>query len=449
MGFFRNIKNRISGRKRHEPERDTQIYPRLMQVLGGQATQRRQPVYKPTPWNLRAFARTPYARRAINAIKGPIARLDWEVVPKAGIELNSEIQRQCDIVTRCLRSPNHDDSWRSLAERVIEDILSGAGAIEMQLGGDKDRPLWLYPVDGLSIQLYPMWSGDQNEAKYNQIPGYGIATAGGDYGINLRADELIYIAPNPSTSHPFGTGALEVAFTSISRMIGVGDFAANLASNARPNILLQAIGGDQSRLDSIRAYWTNEVEGQGKMPIFGTAKDGELKVLNLTAEGDKALYLAWQEFLKSEIATAFDLSPQNLGVERDVNRNTSEVAEDRDWNSAILPHADLLASHINRDAIEGKLGFSQIEFRFVGLDREDEEATSKILDRFYKINVFTPNQILAKLGEPEADNAWADLTFADTQIALSAARGAAQVDDADLTGGKSKPKSKLKPKKGS
>ena len=392
MGLLSRIKSRL-GRRRNEPHRDTQIYPRLMQVLAGQRIDKKYPVYKPTPWNLRAFARTPYARRAINAIKGPISRLDWEVVPKTGIEENGEIRRQCEIVTRCLKSPNHDDSWRSMVERVVEDILSGAGAIEMQVGGDPERPLWLYPVDGLSIQLYPAWSGDPKEAKYNQIPGYGLAV-GGNYGIDLRADELMYIIPNPTTSHPFGTGALEVAFTSISRMIGVGDYAANVASNARPSTILQLVGGDQSKLDALKAWWRNEVEGQGALPFVGVAKENELKPVKLTAEGDAALYLAWQEFLKSEIAISFDLSPQNLGVERDVNRNTAEVAEDRDWQSAILPHAGMLASHINRDAIEGKLGFSQIEFRFKGLDREDESATSKILETYYKNNIFTPNNIL-------------------------------------------------------
>ena len=249
MRFIDNIKNRLPGRRRQAPARETQIYPRLMQVLGGQRVDKKQPVYKPTPWNLRAFARTPYARRAINAIKGPISQLDWEVVPKDGVDMNGELQRQCEVVTRCLRTPNNEDSWRSLTERVVEDILSGAGAIEQQLGGDPNRPLWLYPADGLSIQLYPAWSGDPREPKYCQVPGYGML-GGNNNGIDLRADELMYIIPNPSTSHPFGTGPLEVAFTTISRMLGVSDYAGNLASNARPNVILQFLKADQARLDA-------------------------------------------------------------------------------------------------------------------------------------------------------------------------------------------------------
>jgi HK97 family phage portal protein len=442
MKFIDNLK-RI-GRRRHEPGRETEIYPRLMQILSGQRLDKKTPVYKPTPWNLRSFSATPYARRAINAIKNPIAQLEWEVVPKKGVEENSELRRQCEIVTNCLSNPNHEDSWRSLVEKVITDMMLGAGVIEPELGGDPNRPLWLFPVDGLTIQIYAGWTGDPKEAKYCQVPGYG-STAGGGYGVNLRADELIYIAPNPSTAHPFGCGPLEIAFLTISRLLGVGEYAGNVATNARPTTMLDLGKVTDDQLKQFRTYWTNEIEGQGKMPILSTLEGA--KAIKLTADGDEALYLKWQEFLKSEIAVAFDISPQNLGVERDVNRNTAEVAEDRDWDAAIIPCAGLLASHINRDAIQGKLGFSQIEFRFVGLDREDEQATCDILTKYYDKNVFTPNEIRDKLGEPPAENEWGDMTAADVQIAISAARGAAQVDDPGLTGG-TKKSDKQKPKKG-
>lgn len=436
MGLITNIKQRL-GRRRNEPQRDTEAYPRLMQILSGQRVADKTPVFKPTPSNLRAFSTTPYARRAINTIKNPIAQLGWEVVPKAGIEENSEIRRQCELVTTCLRNPNNEDSWRSLVEKVITDLMLGAGAIEMQVGGDAVRPLWLYPVDALSVQIYAGWSGDRNEAKYCQVPGYGMLGGGGS-GIDLRADEMIYIAPNPTTAHPFGCGPLEVAFMTISRLLGVGEYAGNVATNARPTTILDLGTVNDEQVKAFRSYWTNEIEGQGKMPIVGGGAAGA-KAVKLTADGDNALYLKWQEFLKAEIATAFDISPQNLGVERDVNRSTGEVAEDRDWDHAIKPWAGLLASHINRDAIEGRLGFSQIEFRFTGLDREDEVATSQIFRTYYETNVFTPNQILAKLGEPPAEHGWGDLTYADTQIALTAARGAAQVEDPALKGG-NKPK---------
>lgn len=434
MGLFTSFKQRL-GRRRNEPQRDTEVYPRLMQIMQGQRVAHNTPVFKPTPWNLRSFSTTPYARRAINTIKNPIAQLDWEVVPKKGITDNSEIRRQCELVTTCLRNPNNEDSWRSLVEKVITDLMLGAGAIEMQVGGDAARPLWLYPVDALSVQIYAGWSGDRNEAKYCQVPGYGMMTAAG--GIDLRADELIYIAPNPSTAHPFGCGPMEIAFTTISRLLGVGEYAGNVATNARPTTLLNLGKLTSEQLTAFRSYWSNEIEGQGKMPIL--SGDG-IESVKLTADGDEALYLKWQEFLKTEIATAFDISPQNLGVERDVNRSTAEVAESRDWDHAIKPWAGLLASHINRDAIEGRLGFSQVEFRFLGLDREDEKREAEIHEIYLRTNVYTPNEVRSRLGDPPAEHKWGDMTAADIQIATAAAAKEQKQDDPARKDGDGKPK---------
>jgi portal protein len=431
---------RRAGRRRNEPARDTQPYPGLYQYNRNGANAR--PILKPTPRNLRYFSRTPYARRAINAIKSPIAMLGWEIVPLEGIDLNPELERQIEVATTCLASPNNDDSFRTLIEQVVEDYLVGAGAIEIQLGGDPIRPLWLWPVDGLSIQIYPGWDGDPASARYAQV--IGDYRLGGGATTPLRNDELIYIRPNPTTASPFGVGPLEIAFNSISRILGVGEFAGNVASNARPSIGVNFDGADSKFVQAFRAYWTNEVEGQGKVPITGMSggKDksaGGMEVVRFYPEGDDGLYLKYQEFLKSEIAVAFDVSPQNLGVERDVNRNTAEVAEDRDWDGAIKPAASLIGSHLTREAIQGRLGFSQLRFCFTGLDREDEQASAEIYQTYYLNNAVTANEQREKLGKPPTDSQWGDMFKADVDVAIAAARGAAEVDDPKLTGGKKQP----------
>ena len=35
------------------------------------------------------------------------------------------------------------------------------------------RPLFMWPCDGLTIQIYPGWSGDPREIRYVQTVGYG------------------------------------------------------------------------------------------------------------------------------------------------------------------------------------------------------------------------------------------------------------------------------------
>jgi hypothetical protein len=416
-----------AGRLRKNPARETTPYARLMN-LGSIRWQKDRPVFKATPSNLRMFARTVYARRAINRIKNIIAGLKWEIAPKEGIDLNSELQRQMDIVKACFEQPNNDDSFRTLLEQIVEDYLvAGAGAVEQEVGGDQSRPLWMWAVDTLSIQIYAGWQGNKDEPRYFQTLGYG--NVGAAQGIPLTNDQLIYIKKDPTTENPFGYGCLETAFQSINRQLGVGEYAGQVSSNGQPENMLQFMELDPVNLDRIREWWRNEIEGQGMTPILGGE---EVKVHKLRGSDDKALYLGYQEFLLREIATAFELSPHNLGLMEHDNRATAEVAEDRDYASIIIPTATNISAYLTREAIQGKLGFSQIEFRFLGLDRDDEQMLANIHKTYYDCNVLTANEIREKLGRDPSESDWGDLMSADVQIAIKGAQGAKQMNP-DLT----------------
>lgn len=434
----------LAGRRKHEPHRDSVAYARLMNLGGSQLDKR--PLIKPTPANLRMFGKTVFARRAIQHIKDPIANLKWEVAPKAGISLNSELKRQIEIATSCLSQPNYDDSFRSFVEQITEDLLiNGAGTYEQQLGGDECRPLWLWPVDSLSIQINSRWSGKDSEARYFQSLGYG--NVGGTRGIPLRNDELVYIKLDPCTEHPFGLGPLEVAFAAINRKMGVSEYAGNLASNAQPENLLVFEGMSNEQAETTRMYWRNDVEGQGQTPILGAPGGAKITVAKLRGTDDDALFLKYQEMLIREIATAFGISPMTLGIEKDVNRNTSEVTDDRDWDTTIVPKATLISAYITRQSIERHLGFSQLEHKFLGLKREDKEAEAKIYEMEFRSNAVIPDEYRERNGLPPMGNQWGKMTFADMQIAISAAKGAAEVDDPNLTNGAPTKKGAQKPKR--
>ena len=440
MAWFDRI-TRV-GRKRNEPARDTAVYPRLMNI-GGMSYTRDRPMVKPTPSNLRRFAKSTFARRAIKTVKDPISTLDWEIGPKEGVDLNPELERQIEVTTACFAKPNRDDSFSTLIEQVVEDLLiCGAGAVEHQLGGDQIRPLWMWPVDALSIQVFAGWSGDNSDPRYWQALGYG--NVGGVQGRPIRNDELVYIRLDPSNETPFGLGAIEVAFATINRLLGVQDFAGKVASNATPQTLLFFEGLAAEDLDKIRVYWRNEVEGRGNVPIFGG--DGKVTDVKLRGNDDDALFLKFQEILVREIFAAVGVSPQNAGIEKDVNRNTAEVAEDRDWRMTIVPVAKRCAMYLNREIVEESLGFSQIEFKWVGLDRDDEEASANIFEIRYKNNAITPNQERARLNQPPLESPWGDLLYVDTQIAMQAARSAAVVDDDELPQPSNSPAKPAKPK---
>src|SRR5580704_9777221 len=118
-----------------EKRRRTSALPSIFNSYGSM----NEAMPKPTPYNLRRFSETPIARRAINCIKDRIAGMRWRVQPRQGYSLEAipNGAERVRVLTDNFQAPNPDDSFRSLAEQVLEDIIVGGyGAIEVQLSPD-------------------------------------------------------------------------------------------------------------------------------------------------------------------------------------------------------------------------------------------------------------------------------------------------------------------------
>ena len=345
---------------------------------------------KPTPLNLRRFAETPIARKAINTIKDRIAGMKWRVQPRKGRSLEELPQgaERARLLMANFDAPNPDDSFRSLAEQVLEDVIVGGfGAIEVELTGDAARPLSLWPVDGASIRMRPDWDGAPGSPRYVQ----DTSRYGPEARITLNDDELIYIRLNPRTHTPFGLGRLEVAFETINQFLSAHRYAAKLASNSVVQYALWMQELNPSQHERLIRWWQDEIEGTGRVPILSAEQRPE--VLHFGAGNDSDLRIAWQEFLIRVIADAFDLPPFFLGLENDVNRATADAAVDLAFRSAVVPTARLFSEHLTRDAIHKKLGWDDLEFVFADVDAPDERAEAEIQEILLRNGVLTVNEV--------------------------------------------------------
>jgi hypothetical protein len=372
---------------------------------------------KPTPYNLRRFSETPIARRAINCIKDRIAGMRWRIQPRQGYALEAipDGAARVRLLTDNFDAPNPDDSFRSLAEQVLEDIIVGGyGAIEVQLTPEWERgaelrsagqpgaavptqtmPLVLWPVDGASIRMNLEWDGSPTSQRYLQVNDQSRAKG----QISLADDELIYIRLNPRTHTPFGLGRLEVAFETINAFMGAHRYASRLASNSVVQYALWLQDLTPEHHERLIRWWQDEIEGTGKVPILSAESKPE--VLRFGGGTDADLRLQWQEFLLRVVADAFDLPPFYLGVERDVNRSTAEELNDLAFRQAIVPTARLLAESITRDAIAKKLGWSDLELVFADVDTTDPLEEVQIQQILLQNGVLTVNEVRRMRGLPE------------------------------------------------
>ena len=376
------------------PKRRTLPLPNIFSTYGP----RSDVIPKPTPSNLRKFSETPVARRAINTIKDRVAGMRWRIQPRPGLSVEEipEGAQRIRILTDNFYAPNPDDSFRSLTEQVLEDVIVGGyGAIEVQATGDPSMPLVLWPVDGSTIRIKTDWDGNPDSPRYEQVTGRW----GKEGQILLNDDELTYIRLNPRTHTPFGLGRLEVAFETVNSFLAAHRYASRLASNSVVEYALWLQGLNPENHERIIRWWQDEIEGTGRVPILSVESKPE--VLRFGGGTDADLRLQWQEFLLRIIADAFDIPPQFLGTERDVNRSTAAEMNDQAFRQAIVPTARLFAEHLTRNAIHKKLGWNDLEFVFADVDSPDEMEEAQIQQILLQNGVLTVNEVRRMRGLPE------------------------------------------------
>lgn len=383
-------------------ERKTVVLPAVNRGMA------RQALPKPTPQALRRFSETPVARKAINSIKDRVACMRWRVQKRGASAAEQMRDERIATLTANFEAPNADDSFRSLTEQVIEDVLvGGCGALEVQLTPDAQRPLTLWPVDGTTVRIYAGWSGEADAPRYAQVTPWGER-------VDLRNDELVYIRQNPRTHTPFGLGRLEVAFETISWLLGAQEYAARLASNTVVQYALWLQEMPAANYDKVISWWQNEIEGTGKVPIIANLPS-KPEVLRFGEGSDKDLRLAWQQFLIRIIADAFDLPPVVLGLEQDVNRATADALIEEAFRSAVVPTARLYAEHITREVIGRKLGWRDLEFVFDDLEVFDERGQAEIDEILLRSDVLLPDEVRLRRRLPPLANGQGQLTFSERQ----------------------------------
>jgi len=373
---------------------------------------------KPTPVNLRRFAETPVVRRAINVTKDRIAGMRWRIQPRNGraVEELADGAARIRVLTQNFEAPNPDDSFRSLVEQVLEDVIVGGfGAIEIDLversgqypapgaqetvagGGAAWRglsltpltpgPLVMWPVDGATIRILPDWDGRPTSPRYVQVTG----AYGPNAQVVLNDDELSYIRLNPRTHTPFGLGRVEIAFETINAFLSAHRYAGRLASNSVVQYAMWLQGLTPTNHERLIRWWQDEIEGTGRVPIMST--EAKPEILRFAAGNDADLRLAWQEFLIRVIADAFDLPAQFLGVVGDLNRATAEAMTEIAFRGAIVPTARLMAEYLTRDAIGKKLGWGDLEFVFADVDATDELEQAQIDEILLRNGIVTVSEV--------------------------------------------------------
>lgn len=361
---------------------------------------------------LRRFANTPICRRAINITKNGLLNCGWKV-EKKDIADESNYDNEIKMITRCLENPNYTDSFRSLFGATIEDILTGdCGCIEIVQGADPNKPLWLYPVDGFTIQVRTEWVKSPKEIKYLQRTAHGKE-------VQLADEDLMYNKLQDFTYTPLGLSPVESAFTLINYLLNSQMYAGVVTSNAVPKYILNLGKNlDESMLVKFRKYFDEEVYGSGKTPLVGGSEG--IKAEKIAADNDDGLYLQWQHFLISVIAFTFNVDPKRLNEGSQTDRSTVDEQKENILDEAIKPLAKVIEENINKKII-GRLGLDEkLVFRFNFEDNEvrKKQKSDRVLAE-YNSDLLLLNEARAMLGYSKLDNDYGNMLKSEIKNALN------------------------------
>lgn len=171
-----------------------------------------------------------------------------------------------------------------------------------------------------------------------------------------------------------------------------------------------------AHLQQVMRHLYHEDEGQAKVSVMSGLKKPE--VIDVIPVSPEDLLLEWQEFLIRIIAAAFDLSPMSLGLERDVNRNTSETMATSDFRSAVVPVAHRMEEAYTRRIFHKVLGWTNIKFKFIGLEDPDILTKTQIQQRQYAMNAITPDEIREDLGRDPLPSGLGKLTQIEAMVLI-------------------------------
>lgn len=355
----------------------------------------KNPSYK----QLREFAKNPIVSQPIEAVKDRIAKMKYEIKPKiAGRKYTKQIR----IIKNIIDFPNVDQTRRSFEAMLLNDVLTlDAGCFEVCKSKNPNHPLYLYPIDGATIQhVIPIDYVNPNAYKYMQCNDKG--------NVFFTRQELCFISKNKFTYKPFGLSPVLKAYDDIRNFLEVKDNAnENVRIRTADMIIDLGENATPEMIDSFREYFSNEIEGTGKIPIVGGSKG--VKTCQTRSFTQDNLYINWSNFLITMVSNSFPYPVEKM-INVSADRSTNDDLEERIIEELVKPYASLLEDAYNTHVINA-LGFGDIlEFKYVYEDSENLKTKKwDRLNNAFIAGTITQNEWRKEIGFDPLISDYADL----------------------------------------
>ncbi len=358
-------------------------------------------VPKPTAVNLRRFAETPVARRAINLVKDRIAShgLAGPRAPRLHAMPRFPTRPPgMAALRRSLEEPNAGDSLpHASSSRRSRTCWSAASArSRWRPRAIPERPFHLWAVDGAAIEIDTNWNGDPSTAAVCAERGRHRDAQRGA-AARRRADVP---AAESALAHPVRAGPAGGRVRDDQPVPQrANKYAGRLASNSVVQYALWLNEATPEQHDRLIRWWQDEIEGTGRVPILSCEKKPEVMRFAGGTDADLRLRVAGVPDAHDRecVRPAADAAGFAVGREQ-----VDRVASWRMRRSS--PRScrwrGCWPSTSRATCFAKRLGWREFEFCFNELETRNEMEELQIQTGLLKAGVLTVDEVRAMRGLP-------------------------------------------------
>jgi len=331
-------------------------------------------------------------RACINRRKREVEGVKWWIGPIDEEEKGTKYQKQIEQVTEFFETPGGKfANFREFTNEIVEDLLVFDGATiwkDKARGGDL---LKLITVDTSTIRLRVMEDGSTPEPPkkaYEQwIRGSKVAA--------FTADRICYLMMNPRSNTPYGLSPIE------SLIIGID---AALRSQLY-NLSLLTEGNVPEGFLSVPEIWTPKQIEEFQL-YFDTLIAGnprrqqKIKLIpggtgvgyTPTKKSEDMKFLEYEKWLLLKVCALYNIPPNEIGYTDKIPKASAEVQSEIAMKFGLRPTLMALKECFD-SIIKDDFGYSDIEFKWQSLDKEDRAMDAEINERYINIGVKSVDEV--------------------------------------------------------
>jgi len=396
---------------------------------------------------VRKLSNSPYVLGVVNTICDRINGIDWDIKPKAGIELDDRIKKKISTIKTFFNNPNNNfESFRDIQRALVRDVLElDSGVIEKVFDKHEKKQLkQLIARDGATvlknpnvhgyigdrdefIDMFPQFNDkifNQNENRldstnyaqkiYTQL--YTDKAAYFQYGwtpgslpVPFGKRELIYVQMNHRSDSIYGRSNIQLLAEIILTLIYGGRYHLDFyINNNVPQGIISIVNANQKQIDTFRSrmsdriFETDEFDKYRKknfsIPIVG----GEAKFTPWIIPSSDMQILEQQRWFQRIVWQVFGIGPDEMGDTENSNRATSNESSRILKKKAIKPYLIKLQYVWNNEIIPELDPDNEVEFVYDNYDIEEDYRQAELLT--LKLNYLTVNEVRECEGrDPIAD----------------------------------------------